>query len=151
MIHKMILISDGWNYDSKPLPGVEILQKLIIDHTGQGSFVSYISTKENNELKVKRNISFSIEPNQATFILNSLHDFFKENEPIKLDYIKNWECTLIDQDKNEVTYSGAMVGKVNYDSIDLTEYIRTSTKIENCFVFNTMDRTDLGYGCYCAE
>ena len=78
MIHKMILISDGWNYDSKPLPGVEILQKLIIDHTGQGSFISYISNKENNELKIKRNISFSIEPNQATFILNSLHDFLKK-------------------------------------------------------------------------
>ena len=151
MIHNMILNSDGWNYDSKPLPGIEILQRLKINREGEGSFVSYVCNKDSNELEEKRNILFSIPSNQASFILDSLESFLIENETIKMNYIKNWQCTLIDHNDNEYTYTGAMVGKIVVDSIDLTEYIRSVTKIENCFVFNTMDRTDLGYGCYCAE
>ena len=61
------------------------------------------------------------------------------------DYVEQWTLTL---DEKEMT--GHMSGGVFSQGIDVTKRLRELIPIENIWIFNSVDREDMGMG-YCME
>ena len=145
------LISQGWNYDSTPEPGVEIRQEIHMEESGEYLFQSFVYDKKKNLELPKRKRKGQIPRESFTRLFRLLKQAVKENCFEHLSYIQPWKLTLMDSDETQIRATGSMSGKVYADSLDMTEYIRDLLQIENCFVFNNIDREDIGFGCYCAE
>lgn len=144
------LESTGWNFDSVPDPGVEILQTLTIQTDGSFSFTSYVYDHKEKTNVIKRQEQGIIDPKQCERLYDLLTNYTKTQEPTILSYIQPWTLTLKDENESH-TYTGSMVGKVEAKGVELTEFIRALIPVSNIFAFNNTDRTDIGFGCYCVE
>lgn len=134
-------ISPGWNFDSPPMPGLEVLQEWTLDEHGNFHFQSWKKDMKGN-LIIKRNIEIQLSLKMTQEITNLLHSIdHYEN----LEYIAKWEL-YINQDKK----SGSMSGKVYAQGIDVTDYLRQWIPIDSLWAFNNTDREDLGM-MYCME
>ena len=130
-----------YHYDKKPLLGMEYKQIWRLDDDNRFRFYAASETIDESDKKT-RSYDLILDKEIADEMRMLLTHIDQVDQK---DYVEQWTLTL---DEKEMT--GPMSGGVFSEGIDVTKRLRELIPIENIWIFNSVDREDMGMG-YCME
>lgn len=130
-----------YHYDKKPLLGMEYKQIWRLDDDNRFRFYAASETIDESDKKT-RSYDLILDKEIADEMRMLLTHIDQVDQK---DYVEQWTLTL---DEKEMT--GPMSGGVFSQGIDVTKRLRELIPIENIWIFNSVDREDMGMG-YCME
>ena len=130
-----------YHYDKKPLLGMEYKQIWRLDDDNRFRFYAASETIDESDKKT-RSYDLILDKEVADEMRMLLTHIDQVDQK---DYVEKWTLIL---DEKEMT--GPMSGGVFSQGIDVTKRLRELIPIENIWIFNSVDREDMGMG-YCME
>lgn len=130
-----------YHYDKKPLLGMEYKQIWRLDDDNRFRFYAASETIDESDKKT-RSYDLILDKKVADEMRMLLTHIDQVDQK---DYVEKWTLIL---DEKEMT--GPMSGGVFSQGIDVTKRLRELIPIENIWIFNSVDREDMGMD-YCME
>lgn len=130
-----------YHYDKKPLLGVEYKQIWRLDDDNRFRFYAASETIDESDKKT-RSYDLILDKEVADEMRMLLTHIDQVDQK---DYVEKWTLILDEKEK-----TGPMTGGVFSQGIDITKRLRELIPIENIWIFNSVDREDMGMG-YCME
>ncbi len=139
-LQKVQIISDLLCYGPMPTSEDPIEQHLTISFTGRIWFTEYLYGEGYGaKRQVGRKQQFSIGKGKAARILSFVADYM-ESAPVnaRVTDVGSWELNAVKPDGTGVSVTGAMIGNVEVNGINLSEFIQSMLKVDRLAVFEHM-------------
>ena len=136
-IKKVRIISNNLSFGPMPDPDDEVEQRLSINSEGRVYFSAYKFGSVEKSYPKKRSKIFKIEKDTSSKLLSTLAAYFsKKYDKTFTTDIGSWEIEITDMDGKVYKYNGSFDANLEYDGIDLSDFLRDSLSMDDLYAFD---------------
>lgn len=136
-IKKVRIISSNISFERMPDPEEEVEQRLSINSEGSVYFSAYKFGSVEKPYPKKQSKIFKIEKETSSKLLSALAAYFHERyDKTFTPDIGSWEIEITDRDGKVYKYYGSLDAKLEYEGIDLSDFLRDSLGMDDLYAFD---------------
>ena len=136
-IKKIRIISNNLSFDKIPYPDDEVEQRLSINSEGRVYFSTYKFGSGEKSYPKKRSKIFKIEKDTSSKLLSVLAAYFsKRYDKTFTTDIGRWNIEITDIDGKVYKYNGSFDSDLEYEGIDLSDFLRDSLGMDDLYAFD---------------